>query len=135
LLLTPGNVRDLRRSLDEALDLGAQGITLLRPKGEWARANWPGFPSDDDLGAAAEAIRAFVAGWPGVRRYVSTAPPAGPSATRRSAACGPSEGSSMTPSPTSTAAAAGSVISPSPRKGTSSPARMPDSSIIAWATS
>ena len=61
------------RSLDEALDLGARGITLLRPKGEWARANWPGFPSADDLDAAAAGIRAFVASRPAVRLYVDTA--------------------------------------------------------------
>jgi radical SAM protein with 4Fe4S-binding SPASM domain len=73
LLLTPDNVHDLRRSLDEALDLGARGITLLRPKGEWARANWPGFPSAADLDAAAEAIRAFAAGRPAVRLYVDMA--------------------------------------------------------------
>src|SRR5262249_58578621 len=47
LLLTPDNARDLRRSLGEALGLGARSITLLRPKGDWARAHWPGFPSAD----------------------------------------------------------------------------------------
>ncbi len=73
LLLTPDNVRDLLRSLDEALDLGARGITLLRPKGDWARASWPGFPSAEDLDAAAEQIRAFVASRPAVRLYIDIA--------------------------------------------------------------
>ena len=73
LLLTPDNVHDLRRSLDDALDLGARNITLLRPKGDWARAHWPGFPSDRDLDAAAAGIRAFVASRPAVRLYVDTA--------------------------------------------------------------
>jgi MoaA/NifB/PqqE/SkfB family radical SAM enzyme len=73
LLLTPDNVHDLWRSLDEALYLGARSITLLRPKGDWARANWPGFPSDGDLEAAASGIRAFVTSRPSVRLYVDTA--------------------------------------------------------------
>ncbi len=73
LLLTPDNVRDLRRSLDDALDLGARTITLLRPKGDWARTHWPGFPSAADLGAAAAGIRTFVASRPVVRLYVDTA--------------------------------------------------------------
>ncbi len=73
LLLTPENVRDLRHSLDEAIGLGARAITLLRSKGEWARAHWPRFPSAGDLDAAAEAIRAFTASRPAVRLYVHTA--------------------------------------------------------------
>ena len=73
LLLTPDNVRDLRRSLEDALDLGAHGITLLRPKGEWTRTHWPGVPSAGDLEATAEQIRAFVASRPAVRLYVDTA--------------------------------------------------------------
>lgn len=73
LLLTPDNVRDLRRSLEEAVGLGASGITILRPKGEWARASWPGFPAAGDLDAAAAGIRAFLAGRPAVRLFVDTA--------------------------------------------------------------
>jgi radical SAM protein with 4Fe4S-binding SPASM domain len=73
LLLTPENVHDIRRSLEEALGLGAQGITILRPKGPWANTHWPGFPSDDDLQAIARGIRAFLAGRPRVRLYVDTA--------------------------------------------------------------
>ena len=60
-------------SLDDALDLGRADITLLRPKGDWARAHWPGFPCDRDLDAAAAGIRAFVASRPAVRLYVDTA--------------------------------------------------------------
>jgi radical SAM protein with 4Fe4S-binding SPASM domain len=73
LLLTPDNVRDLRQSLEQAMELGARAVTLLRPKGEWARASWPGFPTADDLDAAAEAIRAFTASRPAIRLYVDTA--------------------------------------------------------------
>ena len=126
LLLTPDNVADLRRSLDEALDLGAASITLLRPKGEWARANWPGFPSAEDLETAAADIRAFMSSRPAVRLYVDTAPP------RRVGRAGAPRGPRAR---SSTAAEAGSATSPSPRKATSSPARTPDSPIIAWATS
>ena len=42
LLLTPDNVRDLRPTLDEVVALGARGVTLLRPEGDWAAAHWPG---------------------------------------------------------------------------------------------
>jgi radical SAM protein with 4Fe4S-binding SPASM domain len=73
LLLTPDNVRDLRRSLDEAVGLGARGVTLLCPKGGWAAAHWPGFPGPRDLEAAAEGVRRFTAGYPPVRLYVDTA--------------------------------------------------------------
>jgi MoaA/NifB/PqqE/SkfB family radical SAM enzyme len=73
LLLTPENAGDLRRSLEEALDMGARSITLLRPKGAWARGHWPGFPSAVDLDAAARGIRDFVASRPPVRLYVDTA--------------------------------------------------------------
>ena len=54
-------------------NLGARHITLLRPKGEWARTQWPGFPSADDFRAMAEGIRAFLANRPPVRLYVDTA--------------------------------------------------------------
>ena len=73
LLVTPDNVHDLRNSLEEALNLGARHITLLRPKGEWARTHWPGFPSADALQAMAGGIRAFLANRPPVRLYVDTA--------------------------------------------------------------
>ncbi len=72
LLLTPENVRDLRRSLEAAVDLGARSITLLRPKGGWAAAHWPGFPGPGDLEAAAEGVRRFTAERPPVRLYVDT---------------------------------------------------------------
>ena len=73
LLLTPDNVRDLRRSLDEAVGLGARGVTLLCPKGDWSAAHWPGFPSPRDLEAAAEGVRRFTEDRPPVRLYVDTA--------------------------------------------------------------
>jgi MoaA/NifB/PqqE/SkfB family radical SAM enzyme len=73
LLLTPDNADDLRRSLEAALALGARTITLLRPKGDWTRTQWPGFPSDEDLRAIAAGVRAFLAGRPAVRLYVDTA--------------------------------------------------------------
>jgi mycofactocin biosynthetic radical S-adenosylmethionine protein MftC len=73
LLLTPDNIRDLRRSLDEAVGLGARSVTLLRPKGDWTAAHWPGFPGPRDLEAAAEGVRSFTAGRPAVRLYVDTA--------------------------------------------------------------
>src|SRR5262249_15433120 len=73
LLLTPDNVHDLQRSLDAALELGARSITLLRPKGDWAHTQWPGFPSADDFQATAAGVRAFLAGRPPVRMYVDTA--------------------------------------------------------------
>jgi radical SAM protein with 4Fe4S-binding SPASM domain len=73
LLLTPDNTHDLRISLEEAMNLGARHITLLRPKGEWASIQWPGFPSADALQAIASGIRAFLADRPPVRLYVDTA--------------------------------------------------------------
>ncbi|MBV8230678.1 MAG: radical SAM protein [Planctomycetaceae bacterium] len=73
LLLTPDNVRDLRRSLDEAVGLGARGVTLLCPKGDWASAHWPGFPGPRDLEAVAEGVHSFTADRPPVRLYVDTA--------------------------------------------------------------
>jgi MoaA/NifB/PqqE/SkfB family radical SAM enzyme len=73
LLLTPDNVRDLDRSLATALDLGALAVTLLRPKGSWAAAHWPGFPTDRDLDALAEGLGSFLATRPPVRLYVDTA--------------------------------------------------------------
>ena len=48
-------------------------ITLVRPKGDWAKAHWPGFPSAEDLDATAAGVRAFVASRPAVRLYVDTA--------------------------------------------------------------
>jgi radical SAM protein with 4Fe4S-binding SPASM domain len=73
LLLTPDSVRDLRRGLDEAAGLGARSVTLLCPKGEWAAAQWPGFPGPRDLEAAAEGVHSFTADRPPVRLYVDTA--------------------------------------------------------------
>jgi len=73
LLLTPDNVRDLRRGLDEAMGLGARGVTLLCPKGDWASAHWPGFPGPRDLEAVAEGVHSFTADRPPVRLYVDTA--------------------------------------------------------------
>jgi radical SAM protein with 4Fe4S-binding SPASM domain len=73
LLLTPDNVHDLHRSLDEAIGLGARSVTLLCPKGDWAAAQWPGFPWPRDLEAAAEGVRKFTADRPPVRLYVDTA--------------------------------------------------------------
>src|SRR5512135_1954813 len=73
LLLTPDNIRDLRRSLDEAVGLGARSVTLLCSKGGWASAHWPGFPGPRDLEAAAEGVRSFTADRPAVRLYVDTA--------------------------------------------------------------
>jgi radical SAM protein with 4Fe4S-binding SPASM domain len=73
LLLTPDNVHDLQHSLEAALELGARAITLLRPKGDWARTSWPGFPSAADFQATATGVRAFLASRPSVRMYVDTA--------------------------------------------------------------
>jgi radical SAM protein with 4Fe4S-binding SPASM domain len=73
LLLTPHNVPDLLPSLQAALDLGAQAITLLRPKGAWAAAHWPDFPAARDLEPLADRLRTFLAGKPPVRLYVDTA--------------------------------------------------------------
>ena len=75
LLLTPDNVRDLRRSLDECPGPGgAAAITLLRPKGEWARTHWPGFPVRRRF--RTPRPRASATSWragPPVRLYVDTA--------------------------------------------------------------
>jgi radical SAM protein with 4Fe4S-binding SPASM domain len=73
LLLTPENVHDLGRSLEAALALGAGSITLLRPKGEWTKMHWAGFPSGADLQALAEGVRSFLSSRPLVRMYVDTA--------------------------------------------------------------
>ena len=72
LLLTPDNVHDLRRSLDDALELGARRSRCCGPRAN-GRTHWPGFPSAQDLDAAAAGIRAFVASRPAVRLYVDTA--------------------------------------------------------------
>jgi MoaA/NifB/PqqE/SkfB family radical SAM enzyme len=73
LLLTPANSADVRPSLQAALDLGAQAVTFLRPKGTWAAQRWPGFPGRDDLARLAEHLRAFLAERPPLRLYVDTA--------------------------------------------------------------
>jgi radical SAM protein with 4Fe4S-binding SPASM domain len=73
LLLTPHNCGDLRRSLDALLDLGVQAVTFLRPKGAWAAAHWPGFPTADDLARVAEALTSFLEAKPPLHLYVDTA--------------------------------------------------------------
>jgi radical SAM protein with 4Fe4S-binding SPASM domain len=73
LLLTPDNVGDLRRSLDALLDLGVAAVTFLRPKGAWAAAHWPGFPTSDDLARLGDALRSFLESKPPPRLYVDTA--------------------------------------------------------------
>ena len=73
LLLTLHNVPGLQRSLEAAIEVGVRQITLLRPKGEWARTHWPGFPCTDDLDSTAAGIQAFLANRPAVRLYVDTA--------------------------------------------------------------
>jgi radical SAM protein with 4Fe4S-binding SPASM domain len=73
LLLTPDNVREIRRSLDAAVALGARGVTFLRPKGPWAASNWPGFPGVDDLEALARGLRRFLDDRPPLRLSVDTA--------------------------------------------------------------
>ena len=42
LLLTPDNIRDVRRSLTALLDLGVQAVTFLRPKGAWGSGTLAG---------------------------------------------------------------------------------------------
>jgi MoaA/NifB/PqqE/SkfB family radical SAM enzyme len=73
LMLVPRHARDLRRSLDAALELGASSVTLLRPKGDWAREHCPGFPTAAELRALARALRAFLRERPGLRLSVDTA--------------------------------------------------------------
>ncbi|HEX5271202.1 MAG TPA: radical SAM protein [Gemmataceae bacterium] len=73
LLLTPDNVGDLDECLRAMLDLGAGGVTFLRPKGAWAAEHWPGFPSDGDLARLADTLRRFLDGRPSLRLYVDTA--------------------------------------------------------------
>jgi radical SAM protein with 4Fe4S-binding SPASM domain len=73
LLLTPENVTAIRRSLAAALDLGVQSITFLRPKGSWAAAHWPGFPTARDCATLARQLRAFLQTRPPLRLYVDTA--------------------------------------------------------------
>ena len=46
----------VKEMLEAALALGARTITLLRPKGDWARTQWPGFPSAEALQAVAAGI-------------------------------------------------------------------------------
>jgi MoaA/NifB/PqqE/SkfB family radical SAM enzyme len=73
LLLTPHNVRDIGRSLEAAVELGVQAVTFLRPKGPWAAAHWPGFPSPDACAALATDLKAFLKSAPPLRLYVDTA--------------------------------------------------------------
>jgi MoaA/NifB/PqqE/SkfB family radical SAM enzyme len=73
LLLTPDNIRDVRRSLEALLDLGVRGVTFLRPKGEWAARHWPGFPAAADMARLAGDLRGFLRTPPPLRLYVDTA--------------------------------------------------------------
>ncbi len=73
LLLTPHNTRSLRRSFVELQDLGANAITLLRPKGIWASENWRGFPTARSEGdcRVREAIHKTATHFTAVRGYGS----------------------------------------------------------------
>jgi len=73
LLLTPENVQDIRRSLDALTGLGIRQITMLRPKGPWCAAHWPGFPRLKDLRPLASDLGAYLAEQPPLRLYVDTA--------------------------------------------------------------
>jgi radical SAM protein with 4Fe4S-binding SPASM domain len=73
LLLTPANIRTIRRSLETALELGAQAVTFLRPKGGWVAVHWPGFPTAADWDRLGEDLRSFLATRPPLRLYVDTA--------------------------------------------------------------
>jgi radical SAM protein with 4Fe4S-binding SPASM domain len=73
LLLTPYNVADIRRSLEALLRFGVQAVTFLRPKGAWAAAHWPGFPTADDLARLADDLKSFLETNPPLRLYVDTA--------------------------------------------------------------
>jgi radical SAM protein with 4Fe4S-binding SPASM domain len=73
LLLTPENVKNIARSLETALDLEAQSITLLRPKGVWTATHWPAFPTASDLEILAADLESFVARRPPLRLYIDTA--------------------------------------------------------------
>jgi radical SAM protein with 4Fe4S-binding SPASM domain len=73
LLLTPDNVRHVRRSLDCAMELGVQAVTLLRPKGAWTAHRWPHFLTPGDLEALGADLRAFQENRPPLRLYVDTA--------------------------------------------------------------
>jgi radical SAM protein with 4Fe4S-binding SPASM domain len=73
LLLTPAHVGDLCDCLQALLDLGVQAVTFLRPKGAWAAAHWPGFPTAADLARLAAELRSFIEKKPPLRLYVDTA--------------------------------------------------------------
>jgi len=73
LLLTPENVRDIRRSLQAILALGVQAVTFLRPKGVWAAEHWPDFPAGDHLARLADDLKSFLRTRPPLRLYVDTA--------------------------------------------------------------
>jgi radical SAM protein with 4Fe4S-binding SPASM domain len=73
LLLTPDNVGSLRQSLQAALDFGVEAVTLLRPKGAWAAAHWPGSPDASALARLGDDLKAFVRTKPLLRLYVDTA--------------------------------------------------------------
>ncbi|MHB1425353.1 MAG: radical SAM protein [Gemmataceae bacterium] len=73
LLLTPDNVKSIEFSLETALELEVQSITLLRPKGQWTDTHWPAFPTASDLDVLAAGLRSFLARRPPLRLYVDTA--------------------------------------------------------------
>jgi len=73
LLLTPANAKSVQRSLETAIDLGLSQVTLLAPKGEWARTRWAHFPNQDDLPALKSGVLSFLGSNPAIRLYVDTA--------------------------------------------------------------
>jgi MoaA/NifB/PqqE/SkfB family radical SAM enzyme len=73
LLLTPQNVGDVGGCLGALLDLGVGAVTFLRPKGAWAAAHWPGFPTAGDLARLAADLHSFMGDKPPLRLYVDTA--------------------------------------------------------------
>ena len=73
LLLTPHNASSLDRSLLELQDLGADAITMLRPKGTWTTQKWPSFPTSRDLRLIATSVTRFMKMRPALRLYVDTA--------------------------------------------------------------
>jgi radical SAM protein with 4Fe4S-binding SPASM domain len=72
LLLTPGNVGNIRRSLDALIGLGVGEATFIRPKGSGAARHWPGFPDNHHLQVLARDLQVYLAGRPPLRLYVDT---------------------------------------------------------------
>ncbi len=73
LLLTPETARCLERSLIEMHQLGAQAVTLLRPKGAWAADRWAGFPTPENMRSIAASLKTFIDRRPNMRLFVDTA--------------------------------------------------------------